>query len=225
MKRFDLIATFVENYDEGSDDECWPWKGKRAKGRHGGYGLISYNGKPVRAHRLSYELFVGPIPDGMCVCHQCDNPPCVNPAHLFLGTHADNTADMMRKGRWRGPNDKRVGDGELSETSTVFAQKMRELGFSYRRVARCLGVNLSAVIRAIKREGMKELISKSAKARLRELARTPDGYVLEELIDGTITTRSVGVPRWIHELCPSVIEVVYGRKAASDKEHHKRYRN
>jgi HNH endonuclease len=64
-----------------------------------GYGFIHHNGGYMRTHRFIWELINGPIPEGMCVCHTCDNPPCCNIEHLFLGTNADNTADKMAKGR------------------------------------------------------------------------------------------------------------------------------
>lgn len=84
-------------------DDCWMWTGAT---RHG-YGEISKGGKSTEifvASRFSYELHFGPIPDGFLVCHRCDNPPCVRPDHLFLGTHVENTSDMLSKGRGKyGP--------------------------------------------------------------------------------------------------------------------------
>jgi hypothetical protein len=75
---------------------CWEWCGARHKY---GYGEIRNGKKGVRVSRKAYELWVGPIPHGIKVCHRCDNPPCCNPEHLFLGTHKENIEDAARKGR------------------------------------------------------------------------------------------------------------------------------
>lgn len=76
-------------------DECWPWYGDLNDTR---YGKITVDRVTHRAHRYSYEHFVGEIPDGLYVCHTCDHKSCVNPAHLFLGTNHDNQVDAVRKG-------------------------------------------------------------------------------------------------------------------------------
>jgi len=90
------ITRFLAKVDRSG--ECWLWTGARDKD---GYGVAAISARTGRANRVAWTLFVGPIPEGLCVLHACDNPPCVRPGmgHLFLGTHADNAADRDAKGR------------------------------------------------------------------------------------------------------------------------------
>jgi hypothetical protein len=90
--RSDTIRRFWERVPNRPADECWMWTGPRW---WDGYGRAGNRG----AHRLSWIIAFGPIPDGLHVCHRCDAPLCVNPAHLFLGTNEDNRRDMLRKAR------------------------------------------------------------------------------------------------------------------------------
>src|SRR5215831_3340072 len=80
-----------------TDDGCWEISGHRR--RMGGYVLFNLGWRRIVAHRASWILHNGPIPEGMCVLHRCDNPPCVNPEHLWLGTQSDNVYDAIKKGR------------------------------------------------------------------------------------------------------------------------------
>ena len=87
---FDRFKTKYKIVESG----CWEWQAGRVQA---GYGVFYFHGKSKYAHRMSYEFFIGEIPDELLVCHTCDNPSCVNPFHIFLGTDKTNVADSMNK--------------------------------------------------------------------------------------------------------------------------------
>lgn len=121
---------------------CWPWLGFRKENKDNGYGMARWDGKTVLAHRVSWRLANGPVPKGLCVLHRCDNPPCVNPEHLFLGTLRENTRDMMAKGRsrWTGPKVPLKGSAapasKIKEHDVVAIFRLRAEGATLTELAR-----------------------------------------------------------------------------------------
>lgn len=147
---------FWSKVDRISDEACWPWRGSTVP--PWGYGKLTIRGHGQRAHRVSYELAYGPIPKGLFVCHKCDNPGCVNPKHLFLGTHSDNMRDCVRKGRHStqvnpllrsGPNN---GMSKLSEEAVRVIRETNVPGYfgNSAKLAKKYGVT-SDYVRAVAR--------------------------------------------------------------------------
>jgi len=147
-----LEERFWAKVDKAGDDDCWNWT---AFLNWGGYGAILVSGKQKKAHRVSYELHNGTIPKGdgyhgICVLHRCDNRSCVNPKHLFLGTHTDNIRDMHQKGR--NVESDKVGEkntaAKLTEDQARLIKRYSKLPkgrFTLKTVASLFGVCQSTV--------------------------------------------------------------------------------
>lgn len=130
---------------------CWVWKGGlEPKTR---YGICNYNLKKEGAHRISWRLHFGAIPKGKLVCHKCDNRPCVNPNHLFIGTIKDNHHDAMRKGR--NVKGERVGNSKLTEAKV---RQIRASNLGCIRAARFFGVSKGTILRVRSRKGWKHVL-------------------------------------------------------------------
>lgn len=137
-------------------DNCWIWTGGGSRG----YGHISRGrGRgQIGAHKLSWEIHYGAVLDGFIVCHECDNPSCVRPDHLFIGTYLDNTEDMIRKGRARVPNirvryGESVGTSKLTKAIVIEARRRHEQEkTSCRRLAIEYGVGPTTMGRVLKYE-------------------------------------------------------------------------
>ena len=125
---------------------CWLWL---AYTDRKGYGTIWFNGKTIKAHRLSWILHNGPVPDGLHVLHKCDIPCCTNPVHLFLGTNQDNVDDMVKKGRHKsvGHPQKLSSDKALEIRSLYKSESV-----SHNELAGIFGVHRSTISRILSRE-------------------------------------------------------------------------
>lgn len=135
-------------------DGCWQWLGSKDKD---GYGTIKLRGRRVRkAHRLSYELHKGEIPEGMQVCHSCDNPECANPSHLFIGTTQDNKNDSIAKGRHIKGTDL-YWKVKLSEADVVAIRRAQGSGVTSYQLAEKYGVNAVSIQYIWKRRTWKHI--------------------------------------------------------------------
>ena len=128
----------------GGPDACWEWMGARAPW---GYGNAWISGVSRSAHRAAWEAVHGPISDGLWVLHRCDNPPCCNPAHLFLGTQADNMRDAARKGRV-GVHNKKITEDDVR----VIRSRVAAGGEFHRVIAADYGISLGQVGKIARRQ-------------------------------------------------------------------------
>jgi hypothetical protein len=125
-------------------DKCWKWTGSKISF---GYGMLRHNHTGILAHRISYELLVGPIHAGLFVCHLCDNPECCNPKHLWLGTNKDNTNDRDKKGRCKsnvGINNPRA---TLSENQMIIIKYKLKEGISLSKLAKEFSITKTSMWR------------------------------------------------------------------------------
>ena len=136
---------------------CWIWLGaasgrKNLPDRQKRASLNVFGNRAFLASRASYIAFKGPIPDGMFICHSCDNGLCVNPDHLRSGTHLDNVADMMRKGGLDVRRGEKAHNSVLTEELVIKAKFMHGKGISMYRIAKIFGVNSETIRKALRGE-------------------------------------------------------------------------
>ena len=136
---------FWEKVGVRGEDECWEWKGDR---HPFGYGRFNNGeGRIVNSHRYVMQITLGEIPDGMRVLHKCDNAPCVNPNHLYLGTAKQNTKDM--KDRKRSTFGERNRHAKLTEAQVLSIRKLRRGGVPYKELMRDFGVSVNTIRRVV----------------------------------------------------------------------------
>lgn len=128
-----------------SPSECWQWKAARMRNTKFDYGIFNFNGLKRHAHRIAWILTNGEIPNGVCVLHKCDNPPCVNPGHLFLGSKGDNARDRETKGRSHDRKWDSNGRAKLTLNQAKEIKHRASLGEKRCDLAKQFGVSPVAV--------------------------------------------------------------------------------
>jgi predicted XRE-type DNA-binding protein len=140
--RTNTIESFWERVVVRGPDECWPWK---LYCNRCGYGVFGYHGKIYLSHRFAYIATCGDIPNGMHVLHRCDNPPCCNPKHLWLGTHLENMEDMTRKRRYNDTAREKNGRHKLTEEQVAEIRRLHKTGLLQKDIAKQFSISQSNV--------------------------------------------------------------------------------
>lgn len=139
--------------ERNRDGQCWVWHGFR---NVGGYGRISVKSRQTLVHRLVYEMLIGPIPDGLCVLHTCDNPPCVNPAHLHLGDRRENLLEAYARKCHPGQKSENNGNAKLTHADVEAIREIYALGGeTHVSLARWFGIKRSEVGYILRRDHWK----------------------------------------------------------------------
>ena len=146
--------SILAKIDKNGPGGCWVWRGTRLQS---GYGTVSLGkGKNFNAHRVVWAIYGRTIPDGKLLCHTCDNRACVNVMHIFLGDHADNSADMVAKGR--SVSGDKAPRGEASAVAKLTEDQVRQIrtmyaagGWTHGRLGQQFGVSASAVLHIVRR--------------------------------------------------------------------------
>lgn len=133
-------------------NNCWEWIGTKSRG----YGCVISTGKRkgrkiLRAHRVSWEIHYGPIKDGIIVCHRCDNPSCVNPKHLWLGTPVENNRDRDSKGRQKTPRGENHPMTKLTDSDVLRIRALHGRGIEQKKISKMFNVYPSTVSQIVHR--------------------------------------------------------------------------
>ncbi len=151
------LALFWSRVNIGGEDDCWEWKVFTQSKKKMRYPTFRQNNKNMNSHRFSWIIHNGPIPEGMLVLHRCDNPPCVNPNHLFLGTHLDNARDKIEKGR--GGDTANTGNRTNRRNCKFTEKEVKEIRdlystgeFLYKELAVMFGAGYSTIGHIITRK-------------------------------------------------------------------------
>lgn len=146
---------FLSKCNIDKETGCWNWT--RSLLNKNGYGQVIYLKKVGSAHRASYRLFVGFIPDGLCVCHKCDNRICINPEHLFIGTVADNNRDMTEKGRRAYMKGEKHSQARLKALDVIEIRRLANRGINHSIIAVNFEVTKSQVGNIVARRNWKHI--------------------------------------------------------------------
>ena len=155
------IGKFWEHVDKSAGpDACWLWTAAKSHNGYGRFALPGKNGRKgrkVQAHRLAWTVTNGAIPDGLEACHRCDNPACVNPAHLFIATHLENVRDCINKGRINRPIGEANPRCRLTAEDAKAIRAMSASGVTQAAISRLYGVTAANVSVIVSRKSWKHV--------------------------------------------------------------------